>query len=225
MEKLRILITGPKGFLAKELRHFLGEYHIIIDQERFDVTDNSKVEEVLTETKADVVIHTATRGGKRTRKDTLQDLTDNVTMFNNLVKHRNKYKLLFCFCSGAAFNRDDKINNISESEILNRNPSDYYGLSKNLIAREALQYDNVFNFRLFGCFGKGEEPGRFFPSVLRNIMSDTPVNIPLNREMDFFSTSDVAKVILYYLNNYKNQNLPGDINLVYPSRYSYRRSN
>ena len=220
MEKINILLTGKSGFLGKELEVYLGKKYNILDLNRFDLTDSNLVEQVLKENRVDVVLHTATKGGKRTEKDTVQDLIDNLTMFNNLIKLRDQYKALFCFCSGAAYDRALGVDNISEEEILNRNPSDYYGLSKNIIARESLQYDNIFTFRLFGCFGNGETSARFFSSLRRNMLESKPMIIHQDREMDFFSTEDVSQVILYYLENYNTQKLPKDINLVYSNKLS-----
>ena len=43
------------------------------------------------------------------------------------------YKMMFNFGSGAEFDRTREIDKISEEQINYRNPSDYYGLAKNLI--------------------------------------------------------------------------------------------
>tara|TARA_R110002167_G_scaffold209930_1_gene414021 strand:+ start:245 stop:1108 length:864 start_codon:yes stop_codon:yes gene_type:complete len=220
MESLNILITGRNGFLGKELESKLKDRYNVLDINRFNVTDPALVEKTLLENDIDVVIHTAAKGGKRTQQDSIQDLVDNLLMFKNLVSNLSKYKVLFTFCSGAAFNKREEISNVSEDEISLKHPYDYYGLSKNLIAREVIKYDNVFNFRLFGCFGKGETPERFFTSLALNSSSDFPHIIHENIYMDFFSTTDVAKVVMYYIENYNQKKLPQDINLVYPEKYN-----
>ena len=220
MESLNILITGRSGFLGKELESKLKDHYNILNINRFDVTDPALVEKTLTDNDIDIIIHTAAKGGKRGDQDSMQNLIDNLLMFENLVSNLDKYKVLFTFCSGAAFNKGEEISSVSEDEISLRNPYNYYGLSKNLIAREVLKYSNVFNFRLFGCFGKGETPERFFTSLALNAAADMPHIIHQNIQMDFFSTTDVAKVMMYYIENYNKKNLPQDINLVYPEKYN-----
>ena len=227
MAKLNLLITGRTGFLGRELETYLknNEHDMfnILTLSRFDLTDLSLVERVLKENSVDVVIHTAAKGGKRSDTDNLQDLIDNVMMFNNLVKCQDHYKLLFCFCSGAAFDREKGVGYFDEDSLLNRNPVDYYGLSKNIIARECLKHDKIFTFRLFGCFGKKETPERFFSSLMRNILNSEPMIIHEDRFMDFFSAEDVGRVLEYYLNNYMlkvySLDLPKDLNLVYSKKY------
>lgn len=219
MVKLNLLITGRTGFLGRELETYLKDKFNILKLSRFDLTDPSLVERVLKENSVDVVIHTAAKGGKRSDTDTLQDLIDNAVMFNNLVKFQDYYKLLFCFCSGAAFDREKGVGHFPEDSLLNRNPVDYYGLSKNIIARECLKHDKIFTFRLFGCFGKKETPERFFSSLLRNMLNSEPMIIHEDRLMDFFSAGDVGRVLEYYLNNYMKLDLPKDLNLVYSKKF------
>jgi|1_EtaG_2_1085319.scaffolds.fasta_scaffold00086_27 GDP-L-fucose synthase len=216
MEKLNILITGPDGFLAKELRDYLGRDYKVLDCPRFDVTDEKELERILLKYKpVDVVIHTAVRGGKRTKEDSFQDMLDNLSMAKNLLNHRDKYGVLFSFCSGAAFDRNGNIRNLKESAIRMRAPYDYYGLSKNIISREMLNYDGVFTFRLFGCFGRHEDPSRFFSSVWHNVNNFKPVEIHQDKEMDFFWAQDVGKVVEFYFLNYNKIDLPKDLNLTY----------
>tara|TARA_R100000458_G_C8273283_1_gene248139 strand:+ start:258 stop:1088 length:831 start_codon:yes stop_codon:yes gene_type:complete len=220
MEPLNILITGRTGFLGRELESKLKDKYNILQIDRFDLTDPNTVSKIFNTNNIDVVIHTAAKGGKRTKQDSIEDLTDNLSMFQNLINNSNKYKVLFNFCSGAAFNKKEEINNISEDSLSSRYPYDYYGMSKNLIARECSKHDNVFNFRLFGCFGKNETPDRFFSQLKIKYEKGMSHIIHQNIEMDFFSSTDVANVIMHYLENYTQNNLPQDINLVYPEKYN-----
>ena len=215
MEKMRVLVTGPEGFLGKEVLDYFGKHHVIVHPERFDVTDEKWLSSILTMYDVDAVIHTASRGGKRGDDDSLQDLVDNVTMFNNLIKHKDKYEMLFCFCSGAAFNRDTPIDNVSEEDVVNNFPTDYYGMSKNILAREVLKHENVFNMRLFGCFGRHEEKSRFFSNALTGMKSNEPIEVHQNRKMDFFWAQDVCRVIDFYMQHVRDRELPKDINLTY----------
>lgn len=219
MAKINILLTGRTGFLGKELEPFLAKKHNILNEPRFDLTNPDAAERVLKDNSVDVVIHTAAKGGKRLQSDTFQDFTDNISMFNNLIRLKSRYKLLFSFCSGAAFDRTQNLYDTSEEMILRNHPSDYYGLSKNIIARECLKHNNVFNFRLFGCFGRDEPEARFFSSLKRSITACEPMIIHQDKLMDFISAKDVCRVIDYYLDNH-DKNLPRDINLVYDNKYS-----
>jgi UDP-glucose 4-epimerase len=88
-------------------------------------------------------------------------------------------------------------------------------MSKNIIAREVLKHENVFNMRLFGCFGRHEEKSRFFSSAGASMEHSEPIEVHQNRKMDFFWAQDACKVIDFYMHHVRDKELPQDINLTY----------
>ena len=59
---MKVLVTGAKGMLGQDLCPILedsGCYVIETDKDTLDITDNSAVEEFITETHPDLVIHCA----------------------------------------------------------------------------------------------------------------------------------------------------------------------
>ena len=224
---MRILITGAKGFLARELNeYFSAKGHEICLLSRaspfyVDITDSSMVSEFFDkEGYFDIVFHTAIRGAKDTRLEDLSILSDNLSMYQNLVESKDFYGYMFNFCSGTAFEGNRLINEVREDEIEDCRPKGYYGLSKNIIAQESHKSSKIFNFRLFGCFGKYEEETRFIKQSLLRIKEGDPPRIHRNKRMDFFYAKDVATVLDFYLHNENIHGLPQDINLVYPQKYT-----
>jgi GDP-L-fucose synthase len=112
---------------------------------------------------------------------------------------------------------------VEENELLSCCPLDYYGMAKNIISRDILTRtgQNVYDFRLFGCFGKEEEDSRFIKSALRNINQGKPVVINKNMLLDFFYVKDLCKVIDHYLLN-RSQDLPHSMNMVYTEKYTLK---
>tara|TARA_B100000989_G_C19532158_1_gene470695 strand:- start:5270 stop:6124 length:855 start_codon:yes stop_codon:yes gene_type:complete len=220
-----ILITGGKGFLARELiRYFSNSknhYNIIVtDRSTLNPTVDSQVKKLLEEIDIDFVIHTAVKGGKRNDQEKISNLFENISMFNNLSNHSDKYKLMFNFGSGAEFDRRYPIRRLTEENVYNRTPQDYYGLAKNMITRRVLELDkNIINMRLFGCFGPFEEEQRLFKATYNKLQADQQPVIFQDREMDFFYSQDVGAVIEHYILNY-DKPLPKDINLCYNQKYN-----
>jgi len=223
---LKILITGKSNFLSKELYDYFSKTNEIIfisknDKNSIDLTDSKQVQQFFKQYgKFDFIFHTAIKGGKRNIKDDITVLTDNLLMYQNLTNNSHNYNYLFNFCSGAALReQDNSVNNSSEEKIFNVLPSDYYGLSKNVISREISKTENVFNFRLFGCFGKYEENSRLFKSLLINIKNNTQPIIHQDKLMDYISATDVANVLKFYMSKNQEINiLPKDVNLVYDKK-------
>lgn len=207
-----ILITGGNSFLAKEFIKLFTDYNLIItDRNTLDITNKHQVDNFFINNKIDYVLHTAIKGGSRLKEDTFQDLIDNLNMYNNLSSNCDKFKLMINFASGAEFDRRRDIKEINEEEIFNSYPIDYYGHSKNLIAKEVLEQKNIINIRLFGCFGKHENDTRFIKSTINKCHNNEDIIID-DKKMDFISTKDLFILIENFLqNNIKYK----DINAVY----------
>ena len=221
---MKILITGSDGFLGKEFTHYFKKEHEIIalNRKQLDVSVESDVKDFFSGSEdVDVILHTAFVGGKRGIEDTLDDLCKNVKSFNNLASHKRNSQLMFCFGSGACYDRSRPIISVSEEERAWRNPKDYYGKAKNIISGEIEKgiYENIFDFRLFGCFGREELPSRFIKSSLRNIREGKPIQIHKDIFMDFFYVGDLCKIIEYYIFS-DTASLPSCLNMSYGKAYS-----
>jgi GDP-L-fucose synthase len=138
-------------------------------------------------------------------------------MFENLAAHSDKFELMVNFGSGAEFDRSSVIENVSEDELFSKLPTDYYGLVKNLIARNIFDnYKNIVNFRLFGCFGSREEPQRLIRSCYNKLVSGQDAFIHQNKQMDYIFVGDLCRVLDFYMSS--SEKLPRDINLCYDQK-------
>jgi len=214
---MKILITGCQGFIGREMKEYFSDHEVIAtDRTTLDPTCYVSVSNFFKKNKKiDIVIHTAVKGGKRDHKENIKDFYDNILMFDNLSKFSNKYGLMVNFGSGAEYGREREINSLTEQEIKVRYPPDYYGLSKNLITRKIIDINsNIFNLRLFGCFGKHEMSQRFLKASYNNIRNDQSIVIFQDKYMDYFYAEDVGKVI-QSLPNFLHSISFKDINLCY----------
>ena len=223
---MNILLTGGNGFLAKELKHYflnntaLDCKLLVTDRTTLNVTDYESVRGFFENNVVDVVIHTAVKGGKRLDTQTVDDIIDNILMFKNLSYFSDQFKIMFNFGSGAEFNRMNSIDCATEESVSASLPTDYYGLSKNIIARKiAKMNSNIYNLRLFGCFGQHEEPQRLFRSCYNNFKLNQSALITCDKYMDYFYAQDVGRVIEHIIEKH-DTSLPRDINLCYPEKYT-----
>jgi len=215
---MKVLVTGRNGFLGKELIEDLEsrDYDVTsIGRSEVDLVDSESVKDYFKDKYFSAIIHTAFQGGKRNQVDTLETFINNLKMFNNLIGLNDHYSKFINFCSGAAFDRSREVYKYNEERFLECLPTDYYGMSKNIISREITKLDNVFNLRILGCFGIYEDDTRFVKSSIKKAITGDPIIIHQNRMMDFISTSDVAEIVNFYIvKNIEKQYK--DINLCYP---------
>jgi len=212
---VNILVTGCNGFLGRNLVDYLDpKYNVFAcGRKELDLLNRDKVSEYFSEHRIDMVLHTAIVGGNRINNNTFDSFLANLTMFNNLYENRDKFGKMINFCSGAAFDRDQAISLIKEEELLNRVPTDFYGLAKNLIAKRVINNsENIYNLRLFGCFGHDEPQHRLIKSAIRCVLEGKPIVINDDIYMDFFYIEDVCRVVEHYLSDNSTYK---DVNLVY----------
>lgn len=222
--KIKILITGGNGNIAKIIKKNLSnncDYDITsICRSDFNLLDFNAVENYLSINSFDVLIHTATTGGRRTVAENSDVFYNNLIMFENLVKFANKFRLIINFDSGAIY---DRISNIycRKEEDLYSVPTDYYGFSKYLIYNRSLCYSNIVNFRIFNIFHVNEESNRFIKSCFLTKLNGGHVTIPNDKYFDFMFEADFIKIINHYLINLNQLHLlPKTFNLSYKNKYT-----
>jgi len=217
---MNILITGGHGFIAYNLHLLLKEDHIVFNpgHEELDILNFEKLRGFIDKNNIDIVIHTAMVGGIRTRVDGPEVCYQNVLMMENLIACTQKCKLVINLGSGAEFDRRFDIVGMPECAIYNRVPIDYYGLSKNIIAKRIVNIPNIINLRIFNCFGKLEKPSKF----ISNVIANKPLVIHQDHYMDFFYIKDLYSLITFYIDNYASFYIPTnlkDVNCVYNKKY------
>lgn len=207
---MKILFTGHRGNLGKEIIPFLEENHSVqyynVDYSNFDAVNS-----FFRHREIDFIIHAAIRGGRRVRADIADDFYNNMAMFENLAAQNIP---MINICSGAAYGRQDDIFKVDEKEFGSRIPQDYYGFSKYLITHRCRQLKHVYNLRFFNIFGAYAPKDMFTTANITNYINKREIVVFKDKFMDFFGVPDACKVIELYLKDANN--LPKELNLVYP---------
>lgn len=218
---MNILITGSNGFIGSNIMKLLSiniKYKLFKgNKNTIDLYSSNNIERYIDKNKIDIVIHCAINGGNRLEQDTYETFYKNILMYENLIKFSHKYKMFINFASGAEFDRKENISNINESELFHVTPTDFYGLSKNIISKLSSHCPIVLNLRLFGCFYHNELSTRFINNNIQNYTNKKPIIIHQDRYMDFFYMEDLAIIIKHFLENKVTSYT--DINMSYFKKY------
>ena len=206
---MKILFTGHRGTLGKELIPLLEEDHSVYYCDA-NYANVDEMNSFFRNKEIDFIIHSAIRGGRRIRSDIADDFYNNLMMFECLASQKIP---MINFCSGAAYGRNQDIFKVNEKDFGKLIPDDYYGFSKYLITNRCHKLNHVYNLRFFNVFGPQSPKDMFTTANIQNYINRREVVIFKDKFMDFFGILDAKKVIDLYLS--KQEKLPKELNLVY----------
>ena len=218
---MKILVTGGNGNIAKMVKKLNSDDYDIVNLPRaeLNILNMNDIKTYLDNNNFDVLVHTAILGGRRTKEENGDVTHINLLMLENLLKFSDRFKMIINFDSAAIYDRSTDILNRSESDM-HTIPTDYYGFSKYVIYQRSLQYNNMYNFRIFNIFHKNEEPDRFIKSCFNAEKNKSIITIFEDKYFDFVYEDDFIKIIKYYFDNLNNQEkLAKTINICYDTKY------
>ena len=215
---MNILVTGSNGYIGRSIINSSIKDVVFFhgNRQTINLFDKESIKTFIKQNKIDCVIHCAIQGTSRLKIEDANSFYNNILIFENLYHCRNLLHKVINLASGAEFDRETGIDLINEEDIFERIPKDYYGLSKNIIAKKTLTANNFYNLRLFGCFNENELDSRFIKScILKSRIKET-ITIHEDKIMDFFYIGDLILILKYaLLVDLAYQ----DINLSYKNKY------
>lgn len=200
---MNILVTGGNGFIGRSLRSstLMVKHKIIFtSRKQLDVSNKDALVQFIRENNINIIIHTAIKG--HPGSDSVYTLAENLTADLNILQMNRLVNRIIIFGSGIEYADNHNISNVSEDDLsFTKSPTSYYALGKYTISRAAECIDNVYNLRLFGCFGPLENNNRFIKNSINRVFDSQSISIQKDRYFDFFYIDDLFKLIEYYINN------------------------
>ncbi|WP_418967029.1 NAD-dependent epimerase/dehydratase family protein [Butyribacter intestini] len=197
---MKILVLGSTGFIGKNIFEYLKSrgYDVYApNHSKIDALDEKSVLEVFDKVHYDIVLNALDRNGNDKNY-----FENRLRMFQNLAMHNDLYGKMIYFGSGAEYGRELPIHNIEESEIDRVIPKDTYGFCLQQMNDYARKSENIYNFRLFGIFGKYELWNqRFISNAICKAMNGYPITIRQDRYMDYLYIDDLCKIVEWAINN------------------------
>ncbi len=209
---MRILITGGKGFIARNLFEQLQSEYTLISRssQELDLLNPAEVSDFIRQNRFEVIIHSATYDAapKHTTKDPTKVLENNLRMFFNLARCEDHFGRMIYFGSGAEFSRENWKPRMSEEFFDRHVPADQYGFSKYVMTHYSRLNEKFINLRLFGVFGKYDDwRVRFIPNACCYAVFGLPIKIRQNRIFDFLYIDDLVKIVKWFLHNKPRRNV------------------
>lgn len=202
---MRILITGANGFIGKNLVEKLyNDYSIEFPgRDKLNLTDTKMVQEYLADNRFDIIIHTANTNNTRNKSTNPYDSLDgNLRMFFNLERCKDYYGKMYYFGSGAEYDSEHYVPNMTEDYFGTYIPKDSYGFSKYIMSKSGTKDSNIYDLRLFGVYGKYEEwERRFISNAICRALKGKDITIQKNVFFDYLWIDDLCDIMCWFIEN------------------------
>lgn len=198
----KILVTGGTGFIGQNILLPLREKYQVEAprREELNLRNEKEVYDYLEKGKFDVIIHCA--GPVRNKVDSsTKILEESLRLFMNFYRARKLYGKLIYFGSGAEYDKTRDLRGVREESIEESVPKDEYGLAKYMMNSLARESENIYNLRLFACFGPYEHETRFITHGIACCLGEKPITIRRDCLFDYIHVSDLVKVIDWFILN------------------------
>lgn len=193
---MKILITGTNGFVGRNLKEYFqaGDNDLYCPKrQELDLLDSQAVYEYITEKGFDVIIHCGV---------TLLSVEQNLKMYFNIERCSRSFGKMICVGSGAEYDMKNYIPKMKEEHFGKHIPSDIYGFSKYVIAKDIeSKYRNIYNLRVFGIYGKYENyKRRFISNNICRVLSGLNISIKRNMFFDYIYVDDFSRIVEMFIN-------------------------
>ncbi len=200
----KILLTGGTGFIGRNIiEQLTTKYKIYApDRRELNIIDQNSVDNYLKNKIFDIVIHCAILNPSRNNEDLKENILD-YTMRGllNLKKHEKDFEKIIYIGSGAEYDKSQNIINVKENDIGRFIPKDSYGYAKYILNQIAKNSYNIYNLRIFGCYGKYEQERRLIRSVINQSLNCDIINLVQDCYFSYVSVNDLIRVIDWVINN------------------------
>ncbi|MCI9198943.1 MAG: NAD(P)-dependent oxidoreductase [Lachnospiraceae bacterium] len=201
----KILLTGSSGFVGRNILPILREEYEVLapSRQELDLKDQLAVKEYIKEGDFDAVIHSANPNPVKNAQcdESNRMFEDSMRIFMNFYNASSLCKKIIYLGSGAEYDKSMDIVDIKESEIGRSIPLDVYGCTKYIMNELASKKSNMYNLRLFACFGPYDHESKFITHVIRCCLRNEDITIRQNCYFDYLHVFDLAKVIIFFIEN------------------------
>ncbi len=237
MERLKIAVTGPTGFIGANLAlHFMKMGHTVYPLMRkssnkwrlsnsgvknithVDIGDRKEVFKVIKKIRPDVLIHTACYGSYPSEKEIGMLYSVNLGGTMNVVDACIDAGVALVINTGTSSEYGSKDRPMKESDTLK--PETDYGISKALATQyctfKSNQKTKIITFRPFSPYGYFEKQSRLMPYVILSCITGGRITLssPSNVR-DFVFIEDVANAYDLAIKNRKRIKGGSIFNLAY----------
>ena len=202
--RLKILLTGSNGFLGRNLKEYFKDRYTLFtpSHKELNLLDEAAVDRFFKTHRIDIVIHAAVVGGSRREEAEESALGQNLRMFFNLLRNKNRFKKMIHCGSGAEYDKRFPIVKVKEEDFDKRVPVDEYGYGKYICSKYIEDTENIVCLRIFALFGKGEDYRyRFISNAMCRNIYGLPITMNQDVYFDYIYINDFVRIVEHFIEN------------------------
>lgn len=229
----RILVTGAGGFIgANLLRRILptgAKVHVLrkkstnlsriqdiqkkLTLHKVDLQDKKKLRTLCEKIQPTIIYHLAARGAYSNQTNTDEIMSTNIIGTFHLLEATKNIPYRLFVNTGTSSEYGFKKQPMKETDSLN--PTSLYAATKasatHLCAFFAKEFRKpIVTLRPFSIYGPYEEPTRFIPTIISNLLNNKPILLtPQNIRHDFVFIDDMVEAYLKSVEHAKS--LTGEV--------------
>ncbi len=199
---MKVLLTGRTGFIGKNILPYFQNRHEIVapSRQELDLLDAEAVLAYIGNGNFDVVFHSANPNPVKNAADRPDRMfEDSLRIFMNLFQAREFYGKMIYVGSGAEYDKRFDMDMIRENDIGKHLPADAYGLCKFIENTLSAKSANVYNMRLFACYGPYDHSTKFITHAIQCCLDGRPVTIRQNCWFDYMHVDDFARIADWFI--------------------------
>lgn len=200
----KILLTGGTGFVGRNILPFLKTRYDVTapGRDELDIVNLQSVDAYLKNKRFDVLLHLAAPNSLRNQNDIpAERFNFIVRAFLNFERHAKEFEKIIYLGSGAEYNKAFDISMAREEDIGVTIPEDPYGYAKYILNTIARNSRNIYNLRLFGCYGPSDPKGKFITDAIDCCFEGRAVTIRQNCYFDYLFVEDLAAILFWFIEN------------------------
>ncbi len=200
----KILLTGKSGFVGKNILPILSQWYDIDapGREELDLKDQEAVFNYIKNGKFDVVLHCANPNPVKNSEDISEKMLEHSLKISmNLQRASEYYDKLIYLGSGAEYDKRKDLSLVKEDLIGDTIPEDVYGFGKYLYNEISKNASNIYNLRIFACYGPYDHDSKFIKHAINCCLNNEAITIRQNCYFDYMYVDDLAYIIKWFIEN------------------------